>query len=277
MSLTRELQPPKLQILPMSQQSNSVDCGLHVLLDAAKIVQQLTSDSTDSLPPILELRSRIAADLYKGELLFTTNKNADPKPVCRTIETLCTGNNDMLATHETGQVVDNIPVTKKMLHHYLGDLRLTTDDMNAPLQLLRGALQGNHTIAILDAEFYQRAERSVTDKTVASKYLNWMRQSHGDTFDFTQVNTVWMPMYLADPSEADGGAAHWWRLLYDTSSGTFNRGCSLGNEADSMYSAQETVAKAFLMKIIEVYISPYFSPRSLKHDCAYYSGKRTIA
>ena len=209
MSLARELQPSKLRLPPMPQQINSFDCGLHVVLDATNLVQRLSSDSTDSLPLIHGFRHRIAADLYQGKLHYTTTKNADPKEVCRAIVTDCTGNNDMEAFHETGQVLDNIAVTKKILQHYLGDARLTTDDMNAPLQLLRGAVQGIKTIAILDAEFCQRAERSVTDKTVAGKYLKWMRLSHGDTFDFTQVTTVWIPMYLPDPSKPDGEAAHW--------------------------------------------------------------------
>ena len=257
MSLTTQKQQlTKHQLPPIAKQLNNYDCGLLVVLDAANLVQHLSPDSTKSLPPPDDLRQRLAADLYKGSLHFTTTKNADPEIVCRSIIRDCIDNNELAASYEVGPVLDNIAVTKNMLQHFLGDERLTTDDINAPLQLLRDEVRGNNTIAILDAEFCQRAERSVTDTTVALNYLKWMLRSHGDKFDYAQVKAVWVPMYLPDPNESDGEFAHWWRLLYDTSSDTFSRGCSLGNETQSMYSAQEKAAKAFLMKLTEVYISP---------------------
>jgi hypothetical protein len=264
-------QPP-----PLAKQHNNYDCGPIVLLDAVNLVHHLSPDSSKVLSPPNDLRQRLAADLSKGSFVFTTTKNADPKEVCSNITALI-NNKQVEASRTIGPVLDNIPVTKKMLQHFLRNARLTSDDMNAPLQLLRDTFQGNNTIAILDAEFCQRAERSVTDTAVAPNYLKWMLMSHGITFDFAQVKTVWIPMYLPDPDKPDGKFAHWWRLLYDTSSGTFSRGCSLGNQTQSKYSAQENAARAFLVKLTEVYISPPMSPRSRKHDCAYYSEKRTNA
>jgi hypothetical protein len=64
------------------------------------------------------------------------------------------------------------------------------------------------------------------------------------------------------------------RKLHFTTTKNAGPEFSLGNETQSKYSAQEKSAKAFLMK---VYISPLMSPRSRKHDCAYYLEKRTNA
>ena len=262
MSLTTQKQQlTKHQLPPISKQLNILDSGLLMVLDAANLVQHSSPGSTKYLPPPNELRRHVAADLFRGSLYFTKTKNADPNEVCRTIINDCIDNNDVEASYKIGPVLDNIAVTKEMLQHFLRDERLTISDMNAPLQMLRDEVRGNNTIAILCSEFCERAERSVTDKTVAPNYLKWMLESHGPKFDYAQVQTVWMPIYLPVPNEANREFAHWRWLRFHTSSSTFSRGCSLGKETQSKY-AQESAAKAFLMNLTEVYIPPCHPSRA---------------
>ena len=233
-------------------QTNSVDCGPIVLNDAVSIVQPKNLQSEWSCPTF---RRCAAADVRLGHA-HCMIKGKDPK---RTYDNLVISiiQNKKVAVHSpTGIVLDDVAVTKGMLQRLTNNERLNTDCMNAALHLIRKEQPGPIKIAILDCYFNQRAEKSIKDNKVATDYLTWMKKEYGKDFDFSGLDSVWIPMYLPDPNEIDGEQAHWWRLIYNFKSCEFSRGCSLGNE--KLYDDHEESAKIFLMRLLEVYLSVPF-------------------